>query len=65
MSVSGLLPKIALIALTAGVLMACDSHNRNASPNYHINSMERLDKHAHYPQDERVKRMEKAMNKDK
>lgn len=65
MLVQGLFPKIALVALVASVLMACDSHNRNASPNYHINAMERMDKHAHYPQDERMKRMEKAMNKDK
>lgn len=56
---------LALLAVAACVLTACESAGRHSSPNYHINSMERKDTNAHYPMDERTKRMEKAMMKDK
>lgn len=65
MSLHGTFVKIALIAFASSLLMSCESVGRNSSPNYHINAMERMDKDAHYPQDERARRMEKAIYKDK
>jgi hypothetical protein len=65
MSLQGILVKVALVAFAGSCLMACESVHRNSSPNYHINSMERMDKDAHYPQHEREKRMDKNWNKDK
>lgn len=43
MSSNNLLAKIVLLGFASTILIACQSHGRNASPNYHINAMERKD----------------------
>lgn len=63
MSFKGLLPKIVLLGFSAIILSACDSHNRNTSPNYHINAMERQDAHPYCHACE--SRVPKDWNKDK
>lgn len=59
MSVKRTFTHFMLFAATACLLAACESRNRNHSPNYHINAMERTDAmpycvnkcHRHEPKD--------------
>jgi hypothetical protein len=61
MSFQSLVVKLAFLTFSISVLAACQSTGRNSSPNYHINSMERVDaepychnrcaKHPHEPKD--------------
>lgn len=43
MKISRTIAQFTLLAVAAVFLNACDTQNRTASPNYHINSMERTD----------------------
>ena len=58
MSKIRLLTKIIIISLPLMGLTACGSHGTNTSENYHINSMQRVDKNAGNMDKERMKRME-------
>jgi hypothetical protein len=56
---------LALFTITACVLAACASANRNSSPNYHINSMERKDAQPYCAKDKCHRQEPKDWNKDK
>ena len=65
MSFQSLIVKLAFLAFSVTLLSACDSKGRNSSPNYHINSMERVDA-VPYCHDRCAKNHEpKDWNKDK
>lgn len=55
---------LAALTLTLTTLAGCGSHGSNSSPDYQINPMERMDKDTGKDK-EKLKRMEKEMQKDK
>lgn len=65
MSMPRLLTKIMMITIPAMALVGCGSHGVNYSDDYHINTMQRVDKNAGSMDKERKMRMQRDKDYDK
>lgn len=59
---SKLLAKSLILSMSLIFIASCQSHGENTSEDYHMNSMQRLDKDAG---NEKMKRMERETYRDK